>query len=80
MSVHGNWKETRLLSPIRVVSVDNRLKTKDHRKLWNFKEILEKLGIDGKVLSEPPEKQILSIVLQNCEISVVKHSIEKPVI
>ena len=37
-------------------------------------------GIDGKVLSQPPEKQILSIVLQNCEISVVKHSIEKPVI
>ena len=38
--------------------VGDQLKTYDLRKLVNFKEILETLGIDGKVLSLPPKKQI----------------------
>ena len=36
------------------------------------------LGIHGKVLSRPPKTQILTLVLQYCEKSAVKHSIEKP--
>ena len=35
------------------------------------------LGIDGSVLSRPPKKQILTVMLQNCENSSVKYSIEK---
>ena len=31
----------------------------------------------GKVLSRPPEKQILTVVLNNYEKSAIKHSIEK---
>ena len=38
--------------------VFKRLKTWDLRKLRNFKEILEILAIDGKVLKRPPERQI----------------------
>ena len=34
-------------------------------------------GIDGKVLSRSPERVIFTVVLQNCEKSVVKHSKEK---
>ena len=37
------------------------------------------LGIDGSVLSRPPKKQILTVMLQNCENSSVKYSIEKSV-
>ena len=37
-------------------------------------------GFDGEVLSRPPKRQILTVVLQKCEISAVKHFIEKPVL
>ena len=56
---------------IRVASrVGKRLKKrlKDLRKPKNFKEILKMLEIDGKVLSRPPKRQILTDVLQNYEI------------
>ena len=35
------------------------------------------LGIDGKLLSQPAETQILTVVLQNLEKSAVKYFIEK---
>ena len=35
------------------------------------------LGNERKVLSGPPKRQILTAVLQNCEKSAVKGSIEK---
>ena len=38
------------------------------------------LGIDGKVPSRPPISQSFTPVLQNCEKSAVKHSIEKLVL
>ena len=41
---------------------------------------LEMLGIDVKVLSPLPKKEILTVVLKNCEKSAVKHSIEKPIL
>ena len=34
----------------------------------------------GKVPSRPPEKQILTVVLNNYEKSAIKHSIEKPML
>ena len=37
-------------------------------------------GIDGKVLTWSPKRQILIDVLQNCEKSTVNHSIEKPML
>ena len=36
-------------------------------------------GLDGKVLSRPPKKQVLTAAPKNCEKSAVKHSIENPV-
>ena len=38
------------------------------------------LGIDGKVLRRLTKRQILTVVLQNCEKSAAKHLIEKPVL
>ena len=38
------------------------------------------LGTDGKVVSRPTKRQSLTVLLQNCEKSVVKHFIEKPVL
>ena len=37
------------------------------------------LGIDGKVLGQPPKRKILTVVLQNWEKSAAKHFIEKPI-
>ena len=36
-------------------------------------------GTDGKVLNWSLKKQILTVVLQNCKKSAVKHSINKPI-
>ena len=52
----------------------------DRRKLGNFKEIPEALGIDKKVLRWLLEKQVFTAVLENCERSAVKHFIEKIII
>ena len=52
----------------------------DSRKLGNFKEIPEVLGIDGKVLRWSLEKQVFTAVLENCERSAVKHFIEKIIV
>ena len=38
------------------------------------------LGTDSKVPSRPPTSQNFTPVLQNCEKSAVKHSIEKPML
>ena len=38
------------------------------------------LETDGKVLSRPTKRQILTVVLQNCQKSTVKHSLEKPML
>ena len=35
------------------------------------------LGIEGKVLKRSTKKQIWTVVLQNCEKSAIKHSIER---
>ena len=35
-------------------------------------------GTDGKVLNPPCKRQILTVVLPNCEKSSVKRFIEKP--
>ena len=37
------------------------------------------LGTDGKVLNQPHKRQILTVVLQNCQKSTIKHFIQKPV-
>ena len=37
----------------------------------------EILAVGRKALRRPPKKQILRIVLQNCQILAVKHFIEK---
>ena len=66
---------------IRVASrVGKRLKKrlKDLRKVVNFTEILKML--DGKALSRPPKRQILTDMLQNYKISAVKYSIGKPML
>ena len=68
---------------IRVASrVGKRLKKrlKDLRKVVNFTEILKMLEIDGKALSRPPKRQILTDMLQNYKISAVKYSIGKPML
>ena len=36
------------------------------------------LGIDGKVHTKLPKRQILTVVLQNCKKLALKHSIEEP--
>ena len=54
----------------------HRIKTEDLRRSATFKKISEFLGIDGQVLSRPPKRQILIFVVQNCENSAVKHSID----
>ena len=38
------------------------------------------LRIISKILSQPPERHILTVVLQNYEKSAVKHFIEKPLL
>ena len=38
------------------------------------------LGNDWKVHSRPPKKQILTVVLQTCKQSAVKHFIEKSIL
>ena len=43
----------------------------------NLKKIPEMPGMDEKVLSQPYKRRILTIVLQKCEKSAVKDSIEK---
>ena len=43
-------------------------------------ETHEVLGIDEKVLSRPPKRNILRSVLQSCKKSAVKHFIEKPML
>ena len=37
----------------------------------------ETLGNDGKVINRPPERQILTVLLQNCKKSTVKRFIEE---
>ena len=68
---------------VRVASrVAKRLqkRLKDLRKVKNFKEILQMLEIDEEVLSRPPERQILTDMLQNYKISAVKYSIGEPML
>ena len=36
------------------------------------------IEIDGKILSWPPKKRILTVALQNCEKLAVRHSTENP--
>ena len=61
VSIHQEWKRTRLLSPkreytsCRMSQVAEGLKTEGLRKLGNFKEISEMLGTDGKILSRSPK-------------------------
>lgn len=38
------------------------------------------LAIDGKVLSRPTKRQILTVVVQNCRKAAAKHSIAKPML
>ena len=40
----------------------------------------ETLGNDGKVISRPPKRQVLTVLLQNCKKSVVKRFIEEPML
>ena len=54
-----------------------QLKISDFRNLRNFEDIPEMFGIDGQVLSRPPKRQILTVVLQNFKKSAIKHSVEK---
>ena len=42
-------------------------------KFKNFKKNPEMIGFDGE------KKQILTFVLENCQKSALKHSIEKPI-
>ena len=56
------------------------LKAYDLRKLGDIKQIPEILGTDGKVLSWSLKNQILTVVLQNCKKSAMKHSIDKPIL
>ena len=67
ISVHHKWKG--------ITTQDLNL-----RKLGNFKEPPEMLGIDGQVDSQPSKRHILTVVPQNCKKSIVKHSTEKPMI
>ena len=55
-----------------------RLKTQGLRKVGKFKKIPAKLVIDSKVLSRPPKRQFLTVVLQSWDYSSVKHFIKKP--
>ena len=43
-------------------------------------EIPGMLRNDGKVFRRSPKKQILTVVLQNCEKSAVEYSIGKPML
>ena len=67
---HHKSKWTILLSP----KVE-RVSPKDLRKLGNFKEILDVLGIDGKVHTRPSKRQVVTIVPETCEKSAVKHGV-----
>ena len=40
----------------------------------------ETFGNDGKVISRPPKRHILTVLLQNCKTSAVKRFIEKPML
>ena len=40
----------------------------------------ETFGNDGKVISRPPKRQILTVLLQNCKKSAVKRLIEEPML
>ena len=40
----------------------------------------ETFGNDGKVISRPPKRQILTVLLQNCKTSAVKRFIEEPML
>ena len=40
----------------------------------------ETFGNDGKVISRPPKRQILTVLLQNCKKSAVKRFIEEPML
>ena len=60
--------------------VAQRLKTYDLRKLGNFKKIPDMFLTNDKVLRPPSKRQILTVVLQNCEKPAVKHSIGKPML
>ena len=53
------------------------LKTSLLTQSKNSKEILEKLTINEKLLSQPTKRQILAAVLPNRKKSAVKYSIEK---
>ena len=65
---------------IRVATrVAKRLNTQDLRKLVKFRKSLKCLELIGKY-SACHQKKILTVVLQNCEKTAVKHSIEKPVL
>ena len=60
ISIHNKWIGTTILSPkvnVRIASwVAERLKTEDFRKFENFKQIPEKLRIDGKSSDHPKAK------------------------
>ena len=45
-----------------------------------FKEMPETFGNDGKVISRPPKRRILTVLLQNCKTSAVKRFIEEPML
>ena len=57
-----------------------RLKTQGLSKVGKFKKIPAKLVIDSKVLSRPPKRQFLTVVLQSWDYSSVKHFIKKPML
>ena len=49
-------------------------------KFKNFKKKSEMIGFDGEYPPrQPSKKQILTFVLENCQKSALKHSIEKPI-
>ena len=65
---------------MRVVrKVTKQLKTQNFKKLRNFKEIPEMLGIE-KVHIRSCKGQILAVVLQECQKLAVNNSMEKPVV
>ena len=66
---------------MRVVrKVTKQLKTQNFKKLRNFKEVLEMLGIEKKGLIRLCKGQILAVVLQECQKLAVNNSMEKPVV
>lgn len=52
--------------------VAERLNTQNCRKLVKFKKINEMVRPNGKQLAKHPRKDILTVVLENCQKSAVK--------